>query len=208
MALAYLWQMGLEWDPVLPSVQALTTGERSMLLAQLDKQINIIETSSMGRLFDAVSSLIGICHESSYEGQAAIELEAGLDLDEKNAYPIDLDSDKIDFSPGIRNILADLKNRISTSIISTRFHNTLVNMVIDNCGIIRKRTGIKTVALSGGVWQNRYLLEKAIKLLKKNHFDVLWHHRVPTNDACIALGQVMIASRKLKGEKYVPGYSW
>lgn len=208
MALACLWRMGLEWDPVLPPVQALTTGERRLLFAQLDKQINIVETSSMGRLFDAVSSLIGICHESSYEGQAAIELEAMLDLDEKNAYPIDLDGDKIDFSPAIRNILADFKSRISISIISTRFHNTLVNMVIDNCGIIRKRTGIKTVALSGGVWQNRYLLEKAIRLLKKNHFDVLFHHKVPTNDACIALGQVMIASRKLKGEKNVPGYSW
>lgn len=200
MALAYLWQMGIEWDLVLPPVQALSSEEKTLLLTQLEKQINIVQTSSMGRLFDAVSSLIGICHEATYEGQAAIELEAAINLDENESYPYDLDDDIIDFSPAIKNILTDANNKVSGSIISSRFHNTLVNMVFDICEAIRKRNGIKTVALSGGVWQNRYLLEHTIKLLRKNHFDVLWHHQVPTNDACIALGQVMIASKKLKGE--------
>lgn len=199
MALALLWQMGLEWAPQLSPVQAIKKTEIDLLKGQLKKMINTIPTSSMGRLFDAVSSLIGVCQEATYEGQAAIELEAAIDPTEPNHYPFDLQNDEIDISRTIIEILRDLDKKETKPIIAARFHNTLIEMIVNLCIKLKDEIGTDTVALSGGVWQNRYLLENSIKRLKKNRFKVLWHHQVPTNDACIALGQIMIASKRMEG---------
>ncbi len=199
MALSYLWQIGVDWDPNLAPYKALPKKEVTLLMAQLEKKINISFTSSMGRLFDAVSALIGVCQEATYEGQAAIELEAVLDPNENGNYKFEIDADQIDLSQTFSELLRDINNKISIPVMASRFHNTLISIVIEVCNDLRSTQGIATVALSGGVWQNRYLLENTIKQLKQKKFEVFWHHQVPTNDAGIALGQIMIASEKMKG---------
>jgi hydrogenase maturation protein HypF len=200
-ALAYLWQAGLDWDSVLPSVQALCVEERQALRSQLERQLNAPLASSMGRLFDAVAALTGIRQQVNYEAQAAIELEAIADPYEKAAYhfafvrlperPLQVQS-----SPVITAVLEDVLAGVPISQISARFHNGIAHMVLDVCQAARKETGIKQVALSGGVWQNMTLLLKSVSFLKAAGFEVLLHNQVPPNDGGLALGQAVIAATR------------
>jgi hydrogenase maturation protein HypF len=165
----------------------------------------------MGRLFDAVAALIGIRQKINYEAQAAIELESIANPDEREAYHFEFDlnakimgldpSGTIIVTPVIRQIIADYQNKIDKSKISARFHNAVVDLVISACNAIRSKYGINEVALSGGVWQNMFLLERAFKTLSKNGFRVLIHHQVPANDGGVALGQVVIGHHKLLNDK-------
>lgn len=194
-ALAVLHSCSIPWKDSLPPVQYLSKSELVVIQSQLNGRINSPVTSSMGRLFDAVASLIDIRHKVTYEGQAAIELEARANRDEMDEYSFDLNFDTIEIRPVMESILADLLSGVAVPVIAGRFHNTVARLCLEVSQVICEETGIKNVALSGGVWQNILLLTKAVKLLEENKFNVFTHKRVPTNDACVSLGQAVIAAR-------------
>lgn len=198
LAAAYLKQAGIPWDETLPPIQSLDDQERSIIGTQINKHINCPLTSSMGRLFDAVSSLSGIIQIINYEAQAAIELEHSIDASVQNCYRFDIHGKIINLEAVLKAVVSDIKNGLSAGKISAKFHNSVVNMVVEVSQEISKNTGCKTVALSGGVWQNMYLLQKAFPALKAAGFEVLIHHLVPPNDGCIALGQAMIANKQIQ----------
>jgi len=198
MALAYLWQYQLDWDLFLPSVAALCMEDKTVLEIQLSKKINTPYTSSMGRLFDAIASLIGIKHKVNYEGQAAIEMEALVDPYENGYYSLAIEKDIIDPKPMFEAIISDLHNKVSKNTLAAKFHNSIVQNSVEICKNIRDEMNINTVALSGGVWQNRILLISTIKKLKNERFDVMIHKNVPANDGGISLGQILVTSFYLK----------
>jgi len=197
MALAHLWNANLPWSEKLSPTQFLKEGERNVLQKQLEQSVNAPLTSSMGRFFDAVSSMLGIRQTVNYEAQAAIELEACCAAEEKGSYPFALSDDILDPSPLWAAILFDLKHKVSRERISARFHNSIALMVLTACKQIQEETAIHTVVLSGGVWQNKVLLKATTALLEYTGFSVLWHKNVPTNDGGIALGQIMIAMHQM-----------
>jgi hydrogenase maturation protein HypF len=197
MALAHLWQANLPWTDDLPPVIALTDEEKRLLKAQLERKLNTPFTSSMGRLFDAAASLIGIRQQATYEAQAAIEMEALADLDEQHFYPIAFQDDQIDPAPIWHGLIADLRAGVSQPVLAARFHKTIAQINLDVCLKIRSEHGITVVALSGGVWQNRVLFQKTTALLETNDFTVLTHHQVPANDGGLALGQAWVAANQL-----------
>ncbi|MEA2008938.1 MAG: carbamoyltransferase HypF [Chloroflexota bacterium] len=239
VALATLHVLGLDWNPnLVPVLYAQRLGVDNpdypplkILRRQLEEEINTPPTSSAGRLFDAVSALLGVCEKISYEAQAAIELEALADTDEEGLYPFGISSQKtgarpprfelqkprrsqaikdiransfgsknsdiIGIAPAIQAILSDLERGVPVPLISARFHNGLAKMVRDVCRKLRTEHNINTVALSGGVWQNTTLLERAISLLQEDDFNIYTHHKVPANDGGLALGQAVIAQQKL-----------
>lgn len=163
----------------------------------IEKGINCPLTSSAGRLFDAVSSLIGIRNEINYEGQAAMELEMAADDKEKGSYPFDIlrEGEKfiVDPGPAIKSVVADLEKGERKGAIAARFHNSLALIILKICRIIREKTDLNSVALSGGVFQNIYLLERVFPLLDSANFVVYTHNRIPPNDGGISLGQALVA---------------
>ena len=176
--------------PNVESLEAFSSSEIIVIRAMLERLINSPVTSSVGRIFDAVSSLIGLRQLSHFEGQAAIELEFVADRKITDRYPfaVDLTNEVgvIDTSEMLKRILADHRAGVSCSTISARFHNTLVETIVR----IAKIEGQKKIALSGGCFQNKLLTELAIERLRSEGFHVYWHQRVPPNDGGIALGQL------------------
>ena len=200
-ALAFLWKAGLDWDDSIPSVRIPSPSEQAVLWQQLDQSINTPMTSSVGRLFDAVSSLLGLCQDSTYEGEAAIRLENSVDPAEQGTYDLDFLPGQIDPTPMIRQIIRDFRGKVPIPVISARFHNTMAGMVLETVVKIQAETKIPTVALSGGVWQNMTLLKAVDHRLTHAGFVVLHHRQVPANDGGISLGQVAVASAQiLKGK--------
>ena len=193
LALAWLRQAGVDWREDLPPVLAANQQARTIVLQQLEQDLNAPLTSSLGRLFDAVSSLVGIRHQISYEAQAAMEFEAAVEATSQGAYQFELARGLIDPTAVIREIVADLRRGMSAGVISARFHRGLAECVIEAARQIRSAQGIDTVALSGGVWQNQYLLTTTLELLTEDNFDVLIQRRVPANDGGLALGQAWLA---------------
>lgn len=199
MALAHLWAAGLDWESSFAPAASLSLEERSVLHIQLEKGVNAPLTSSMGRLFDAVSALIGVRQTATYEGQAAIELENAADPDEPGFYKFDYRHGEIDPAPMWQQIITDMQAHISRATISARFHNGIARLVLRICQVVTSSTSIKTVCLSGGVWQNMTLFSKTIPLLENDGYTVLTHQQVPANDGGIALGQALIASFAVEG---------
>jgi hydrogenase maturation protein HypF len=198
MALAHLWQAGIDWEIEFPAVEAVCSSERSLLHGMITNRINSPLTSSMGRLFDAASALVGVRQEATYEGQAAIEFEMLVDPSERGVYEFEITKDIFDPAPVWHAMLSDWRRGVGLPVISARFHNGVAQLALSLCEKIRAGTGVNTVALSGGVWQNRFLLEQSLQRLRSSHFDVLIHRQVPANDGGIALGQIMIAAQALK----------
>ncbi len=201
MALSTLWAFDVPWADHHPPVQALTNLEREILKAQLNNKLNAPLTSSMGRLFDAISSLIGIRQTITYEAQAAIELEAIADPNELGYYPFQMDEDQIIIKPLLEAILADQNNGVSKSIIAAKFHNSIAHLTIKIARTIQEKLGISRFVLSGGVWQNRYLLERTLDLLHNNKLEALIHRQMPPNDGCVAFGQAVITSFRYMNDK-------
>lgn len=172
-----------------------------VLKRAIERKINTPSTSSMGRLFDAVSSLLSIRDEVHYEGQAAIELEMVADKDVGEEYTFQIHQEEgpmvIDLSETIRGIVDDLGRRIPASKISGKFHRTVASLIAETCKIIRAWEGLNKVVLSGGVFQNMFLLFQVTEGLKKSGFEVHTHHLVPTNDGGISLGQAVITHMRL-----------
>ena len=161
-------------------------------------KINTPLTSSIGRFFDAASALIGVRQEASYEGQAAIDLETLVDPAETGYYQFEITETEFNPVPLWQAMLKDWRAGASQPVLAARFHNSLVELNLELCSRIRGLTGARVVALSGGVWQNRVLLEKTILRLESGGFQVLIHRQVPTNDGGIALGQAMIAAKTVE----------
>jgi hydrogenase maturation protein HypF len=199
LALAYLWANHLEWFEDLPVVQSLCADEQTMLLSMLKNYINTPLTSSMGRLFDAVSALIGIRSEVTYEGQAAIELENCMDNQENEFYDLPIEGDEVKLSTLFDQMIADKLNRVPNSIISAKFHRGLTQTCLDASMTVRNQYGIDKVALSGGVWQNMSLLQLTVSKLTQAGFTCLVHEKVPTNDGGLSLGQAYAAAARIKG---------
>ena len=160
----------------------------------IEKNVNSPITSSMGRLFDAVSAILGISYFASYHAQAAILLEQLASRSTTTAkYPFELKGETIDFSPIVKGIVGDLEKGSSKACIAKKFHNTVSEFTVNVVERIAESTGLDTVALSGGVFQNRILTESIFKLLKTKGFNVLIHQLVPSNDGGISLGQAVCA---------------
>jgi hydrogenase maturation protein HypF len=174
------------------------------IIKAIEKGFNSPLTSSMGRLFDAISALLGIRSRISYEGQAAIELENASQDGFYGNYSFSLNSDngvfEIKCSDIIKGILEDISDGVDAGIIAARFHDTVADIVVECCFEIRKQTGLNRVALSGGVFQNLKLLEKCCIKLREKKFDVYIHSQVPSNDGGIALGQAVMAAVGLSRE--------
>lgn len=201
MALSTLWTYGFSWDDSLPPVQALSELERQALQTQLEKKLNTPQTTSMGRLFDAVAALIGVRQTISYEAQAAIELEGLVDKTESGYYPFIIKAPEIDMQPMLAALLKDLQEGASQPAIATRFHNTIARLSLALAQLVQKDYPVNQFVLSGGVWQNQALLEKTLALFQQNQITALIHRQTPPNDGCVAFGQAMIAAYRYKTRK-------
>ncbi len=172
-----------------------------ILKTMIEKKLNTPTTSSMGRFFDAISSLLSIRDEVHYEGQAAIELEMIADHEVREVYAFNIQKEEspmvIDSTEVIRGVVSDLKEGISSSKISGKFHRTIASLIQETCGAIRSKERLNRVVLSGGVFQNIFLLSLVTKELKGSGFEVYTHHLVPANDGGISLGQAVIGQMRL-----------
>lgn len=197
---------GSTW-PDVPALRQFNSTERQVVERQLATGLNAPPTSSMGRLFDAISALCGICLEATYEGQAAIELEMLADPAEDGAYewPLpDAAGDSpwaIDPAPIVRAVVRDVQKGTEVATIAARFHHAVAAMVTEICQRLRAVTGLNEVALSGGVWQNVMLLERTLTRLEAIGFTVYTHRLVPPNDGGLALGQAVIANQRIRKQR-------
>jgi len=198
LALSLLFSIG---ESSKGSRLGFTEAELSVLLRMIQQRINSPLTSSVGRLFDGVASLLGICQVARYEGQGAILLEAAAEPDMgANSYNFSLLNQDgiclIDWEPLVRDILADQERGEHISVISARFHSTLADMIV----AVVKRIDEARVALSGGCFQNKLLTELTILRLRIAGFEPYWHRNLPPNDGNLAIGQLALAAFKDTGE--------
>ena len=199
MALAYLFEAF--GDKAMDLEQAWSKRRDpqkcEILKRMIEKRVNSPLTSSMGRLFDAVSSLLSIRDTVNYEGQAAIELEMIADAEGQEEYPFEIQEKKrpmvVNPIETVAGVVQDSIQGQSTSRISGKFHRTMARLVLETCKRIRSKSGLDRVVLSGGVFQNTLLLALVFEGLKGAGFEVYTHHLVPTNDGGISLGQAVIA---------------
>lgn len=175
---------GAAWDPVLRMTRA---------------GVNSPRTSSAGRLFDAAASICGVRDRVSYEGQAASELEQLADPSTTRSYPCPLIGNEIDGVALVGALAEDIQSGTPVGEAAAAFHNGLAGALVAACEVVREREGLKTVALSGGTWQNTFLLERVRAWLADAGFEVLIHGRVPANDGGISLGQAMVANARVAG---------
>jgi hydrogenase maturation protein HypF len=157
------------------------------------QKINTPLTSGAGRLFDAVSALLGLCTAATFDSEAPLRLESAIDSETNESYPF-LSGKTIVFADTMMAIIKDLSEN-NISLIAAKFHNTVGQVILEVSEQIRKETSLNKVVLSGGVFQNKYLLEKAFSLLSSAGFEVFTNHLVPANDGGLSLGQLLIASK-------------
>jgi hydrogenase maturation protein HypF len=181
-------------------LEAFSSTELDALTTMLTRGLNSPWCCSVGRLFDAVASLIDLRQQMRFEGQAAMELEFALDsVATDDAYELAIGNRQsamqLDWSVMIESILADVQQNVSIAIISAKFHNALAEAIVT----VAKQVGEPRIVLSGGCFQNRYLTERTVTRLLEEGFQPYWHQRVPPNDGGIALGQVVATRRELGG---------
>ncbi len=199
------WRMGVSYlyhtygkeflDFDLDFLKNIDRNNLNLLLMAIDKKINAPLTSSSGRLFDAVSALINLCPVSQFHAEAPMRLESIINSDTSDTYNFDI-AKTISFKKTIKEIIKDVQSGVDQSIISVKFHNTMVSTIYESVVKIQKEFKINKVVLSGGTFQNRYLLEKIENLLSKNGFEVYSQCKIPGNDGGIALGQLAIAGKR------------
>jgi len=204
MALAYLYTtFGSNlFELALPVLGEVPVEQRRLFIAMLEKRINSPLTSSCGRLFDAIASLVDLRQRVSYEGQAAIELEALAEKSETNSvYPFAVEeagkATTVDFAPLFRSLVQDMAAGCERADLARRFHNTVAAATAEVCEIIRGENGMDRVVLSGGVFQNKLLTEGILALLTERGFQVFIQRLAPPNDGGLALGQAIIAGRSV-----------
>ncbi|MEW5784224.1 MAG: carbamoyltransferase HypF [Bacillota bacterium] len=216
-AVKWPWRMALSYLRQAMGMEGLTLGrelferqfeeEFPIVSRQLETGLQSAPTSSCGRIFDAVSAILGICYRNTYEGQAAVELSEMLSprdvLLPPDPYPFVIKEKQIDFCPMFPELLSDMKSGKNKVLAARRFHDTVVKAVAAAVQMSAEETGLRTVALSGGTWLNPYLVQKTRDLLKEQKFQVLLHSNVPPNDGGLSLGQAAAAYWRWK--KDVPG---
>jgi hydrogenase maturation protein HypF len=208
-ALGILWDLDGEdgWHRSANVIRAFRPTELPALTTMLSRGLQAPSTTSAGRLFDGVAALIGLHPRTSFEGQAAMALEHLSDPAVRDAYPLELRHPPglagqerpaivLDWGPMIDAILTDLQRGAARGTIAARFHNTLVDGIV----AVAREVGERRVALSGGCFQNRLLLERAVARLEAARLTVLLHRQVPPNDGGISLGQVAVAAAQLGQE--------
>ena len=197
VALAHLWQAGIDWNESLPCVAICSETERRILLKQFENNLNAVPTSSFGRLFDAVASLAGVRQTITYEAQGAIEFEALVDENVSAAYEFDLiegETIEINCAQLISAVAKDVLSKVSIGQISAKFNNAVADLILHLSLHFREREKLNRVALSGGCFQNVVLLKASLRRLRENNFEVFTHRQVPPNDGGLALGQAVVAS--------------
>lgn len=199
MAVSYLHDVFGDpfMDLDLPILKKIDEKRIKIIVEMIQKKVNSPDTSSLGRLFDGIAAIIGIRSHVSFEGQAAMELEMVAEKTIAATYDYDWvsgDVHRVLFQPIIRGVVNDMKRGVELLKISGKFHSTLVRMFSELCGIIGKETELNRVVLSGGAFQNSFLLTGLIQTLTRNNFQVFTHTHVPPNDGGIALGQAMVAA--------------
>ena len=204
LALAYLSGATVPWHPALPPVRACGLAEQRLIAAQLTSGAGVVPTSSMGRLFDVVAALAGVCQHASYEGQAAMELEAAATDEAAQDYryrftwstpaegPIE-----IAWHPVVRAVAEDARNELGAAAISAAFHEAVAHLVADLTAQLVDGAGVRRVGLTGGVFQNRRLVRLTALALADRGVHVLTHRLVPPNDGGLALGQAAIGAARL-----------
>jgi hydrogenase maturation protein HypF len=202
MAAAYLARLFPQGVPGDFDVVRRNQRQWDMITQMIRARLNSPLTSSVGRLFDGVAAILGIRDVVNYEGQAAIELERSAAPDEPSAYNVSIRPGSpliVRATEIIEAVLADVSAAVPIEIIAARFHNTLAGLIAAVCEAIRAQYGLTTVALSGGVFQNEFLLMRAVCELEEQGFRVLTHRQVPANDGGISLGQAAIAAARADG---------
>ena len=172
--------------------------KQRIIAEQLGKKVNTVETSSLGRVFDAVAAMAGLGSYNDFEAQLPMALESVAADAIEESYEFGLTSSEnesvqIDFCKMIQQIIGDIERGTARETISAKFHNCLCEALLGISKEAKKKSGLKTVALSGGVFCNRYLTNRLIKLLKKNDFIVLFNREIPSNDGGVSIGQAAIA---------------
>lgn len=206
IALSLLWSHQIDWSDELAPVRAMRANEMKLLRQQLERNLNCVQTSSMGRLFDAVAALIGIRQEINYEAQAAMEMEAmaASAIEHVNAdYSFELFKRslwRMNAANLLRAVCDDLSMGTLRQEVAAKFHHAVADAILKACELARDETGEQTVGLTGGVFQNVLLLRLAVQKLRQSGFQVLTHSVVPPNDGGIALGQAVVARNWLKGK--------
>jgi hydrogenase maturation protein HypF len=209
MALAQLVALYGEEDALkIPLALVRWVGERNaQLVARLvERKLNTPPTSSAGRLFDAVAAMVGVpgTQRTTYEGQAAVELELAADGPTDRGYQFRLRQEGegwiVETGEIIRGVVEDLLVGRAKGGVSSRFHRTMAEVVVAGCERIREVGGTTAVALSGGTFQNMLLLEQVVGLLEGKGFEVYRHRRAPANDGGLALGQAILADNFFREE--------
>ena len=197
IAVGYAEALGLDVDG-MPFLGSVNSQAVEIVRKQVQKKLNTPETSSMGRLFDAVASLTGIRNEVTYEAQAAMELEvlSKPSLMAASPYPFEIEDGVFRVRELLKRVIEDLRENKSASLIGARFHQTVCMMALEASKYAHQKSGVNEVILSGGVWQNQTLLDMARVALSRNDFVVFTHQKTPANDGGLALGQAAIANFK------------
>jgi hydrogenase maturation protein HypF len=203
MAVSYLqdaFGAGL-WGLDLPVLREAGPDKVRLMLEMAAKRLNSPLTSSLGRLFDGVAAIAGLRSRVTYEGQAAMELEMAAAAETESVYDYAWEEGapcRILPAPIIRGVVGDVGNGLAVAAISAKFHNTLILMFSDLCDMLRRQRGLNRVVLSGGVFQNARLMAGLIPALSARGFEVYSHRQVPANDGGIALGQALIAAKRME----------
>jgi len=176
--------------------EKIDTKNLKMYLQILKSNFNTYKTSSAGRLFDAVASLTGLVNKAGYHAEAPMRLESIVNNTITELYNYSI-NEVISFKETFRGIINDLKDDVDISIISTKFHNTIVDIVLETTKLMKQKTGINKVVLSGGTFQNKYLLTNIENKLSDNKFEVFASSKIPSNDGGIALGQLIIGAKTI-----------
>ncbi len=202
MALSYLRDaFGRQIPDQLMHLLGAKEKQIELVDAMMGRRIQTVETSSCGRLFDAVAALLGIASEVTFEGQAAIALETVAATEFESRYPFEIEQTEpmiVDFRPMIQAIAKDISSGRRLGEISARFHNTLSESIVEVCCRIRKCEMLERVCLSGGTFQNQFLLKRTAVELRRRGFGVFLHAMVPANDGGISLGQAVVANELMR----------
>jgi hydrogenase maturation protein HypF len=202
MALSYLRDaVGEQIPDQLRCFQGIDEKQVALVDTMLARRIQTVETSSCGRLFDAVAAMLGLASEVTFEGQAAIALEAAAEPGTDDRYEFEIGEGEpavIDFRPAIVSIVNDISSGRRVGEISVRFHNTLSAAICEACSRIASSDAVRRVCLSGGIFQNLYLLGRTVVELRRRSFDVFLHAQVPANDGGLSLGQAVVANEHVR----------
>ncbi len=200
IAVCYLDTLGYDCRKYLPGIEE---DKINVIQQALKSNINCYRSSSVGRLFDCVSAILGLCYQISYEAQAAIILENITNPKITDSYSMDVLDEgemlQIDYKNLIGQVIADIEYGVSLSTVSTKFHNALSHITAQVVQVLSKRYGLSEVVLSGGCFENQYLLSNTVNELTHMGMKVFYNKKIPINDSGVSIGQLMVADQTVLG---------